>query len=440
MQQNFGGPSNGSGPGNSSNQSGGQQHSHSFTSYNPYNLPPSGYSHHATANIQQQQQHSSYTNNSSSLHSQTPNPRERQVQPQAQSQTQPSQPITPAWAKQLEYAAASRMAASPHHHARVAQLEKRGHSSSALSIIDPKDKLSSTSDSSFITSSTNIGPPGLARPGSAVATARSLNHKKTDSLSSDRSKPNSKASNSPSQLSEKETDADSSSWSTLDMGGMSLKNLAPALFAYSFLTALYIPHNTLTTLPTALCKLKHLVRLDASSNKLTSVPVELGTMTTLRELLLFDNLIVNLPPELGTLHLLDVLGVEGNPLQDSLRVIAEKDGTSGLVAFLRDSCPVPMPPVEREWINIDLDEVPTADDIEDKNDGFSVLCYNILCEKYATTSMYGYTPSWALNWEYRKELVLQEVVGYEADVLCLQVSFDTKALRFYLSGPLLLGS
>lgn len=371
-----------------------------FQGYNPYNLPPNNYhGHHNSGNMHFQ--------NGGAI---TPNPRERQVNQSAQ----PAQAISPAWAKQLEYAAASRMAASPHHHARVAQLEKRGHGSSALSIVDPKDKLSSNSDSSFVN-----GPPGLARPGSAVATARTIGHKKTDSLASDRSKPNSKASSSP-QPSEKETDAESSSWSTLDMGGMSLKNLAPALFAYSFLTALYIPHNALSTLPTALCQLNHLVRLDASSNKLTSVPPELGTLTSLRELFLFDNLIVNLPPELGTLHLLDVLGIEGNPLQDSLRVIAEKDGTSGLVAFLRDSCPVPHPPVDREWINIDADEVPSAEDAEEK-DGFSVLCYNILCEKYATSTMYGYTPSWALNWEYRKELVLQEVVGYEADILCLQV-------------------
>ena len=32
------------------------------------------------------------------------------------------------------------------------------------------------------------------------------------------------------------------------------------------------------------------------------------------------------------------------------------------------------------------------------------MCYNVLCDKYATRQMYGYCPSWALNWEYRKKV------------------------------------
>ena len=53
-------------------------------------------------------------------------------------------------------------------------------------------------------------------------------------------------------------------------------------------------------------------------------------------------------------------------------------------------------------------------------ENFSVLSYNILCEKYATERLYGYTPSWALAWSYRKELILTEVTNYNADFLCLQ--------------------
>jgi CCR4-NOT transcription complex subunit 6 len=56
----------------------------------------------------------------------------------------------------------------------------------------------------------------------------------------------------------------------------------------------------------------------------------------------------------------------------------------------------------------------------DKTDKFSVLCYNILCQKYATSQAYGYTPSWALSWEYRKDLIVSEVLGYNADIACLQ--------------------
>lgn len=33
------------------------------------------------------------------------------------------------------------------------------------------------------------------------------------------------------------------------------------------------------------------------------------------------------------------------------------------------------------------------------------MCYNVLCDKYATRQMYGYCPSWALSWEYRKKVI-----------------------------------
>lgn len=205
------------------------------------------------------------------------------------------------------------------------------------------------------------------------------------------------------------------------MGGMHLRNLSAELFRYTFLTTLYVPHNNLTSLPSALSTLAHLILLDASGNKLASIPPELGMLTSLRELLLFDNQLTTLPPELGTLHQLDILGIEGNPLPDNLRSLMEKEGTSGLIAYLRDSCPVPLPPPDREWITVEADTFPSvADAGVPEPETFSVLCYNVLCEKYATAQMYGYTPSWALNWEYRKELILQEILGYGADIICLQ--------------------
>lgn len=52
---------------------------------------------------------------------------------------------------------------------------------------------------------------------------------------------------------------------------------------------------------------------------------------------------------------------------------------------------------------------------------FTVLCYNILCQKYVTSQAYGYAPSWALSWEYRKELILSEIFGCDVDIVCLQV-------------------
>jgi CCR4-NOT transcription complex subunit 6 len=50
------------------------------------------------------------------------------------------------------------------------------------------------------------------------------------------------------------------------------------------------------------------------------------------------------------------------------------------------------------------------------------MCYNVLCDKYATRQMYGYCPSWALEWEYMKKGILDEIRHYAADIISLQVS------------------
>lgn len=49
------------------------------------------------------------------------------------------------------------------------------------------------------------------------------------------------------------------------------------------------------------------------------------------------------------------------------------------------------------------------------------MTYNVLCEKYATPQQYGYTPSWALDWNYRKERILGEIALHGPDLVCLQV-------------------
>lgn len=49
------------------------------------------------------------------------------------------------------------------------------------------------------------------------------------------------------------------------------------------------------------------------------------------------------------------------------------------------------------------------------------MCYNVLCDKYATRQMYGYCPSWVLKWEYRRKSILEEIRHYSADIISLQV-------------------
>ena len=53
--------------------------------------------------------------------------------------------------------------------------------------------------------------------------------------------------------------------------------------------------------------------------------------------------------------------------------------------------------------------------------GVTVMSYNVLCDKYATRQMYGYCPTWALNWDYRKGILLKEIIDSSADIIALQV-------------------
>lgn len=206
------------------------------------------------------------------------------------------------------------------------------------------------------------------------------------------------------------------------MGGVNIKTIpsTSGLFSFTFLINLYLNHNALSTVPPEISKLRHLEVLDLSGNNLSSLPPELGMLTQLKELYVFDNHLTTLPPELGSLHQLQTLGVEGNPLDAALKNLVQKDGTPALISFLRDSCPVPSPPPARPWKSV-LSHAEREALASDPNaETFSVLCYNILSEKLATERMYGYTPAWALSWEYRKELILTEVMNSDADFLCLQ--------------------
>lgn len=64
-----------------------------------------------------------------------------------------------------------------------------------------------------------------------------------------------------------------------------------------------------------------------------------------------------------------------------------------------------------------------------------VFSWNILCDKYATAQTYGYTPSGALNWDYRKDCVLEELRERQADFLALQ-EVSTDAFKEDLSPEL----
>ena len=80
----------------------------------------------------------------------------------------------------------------------------------------------------------------------------------------------------------------------------------------------------------------------------------------------------------------------------------------------------PEPPL-REWVSFESN---TAQEI------LSILSYNILCDKYATTTQYGYTPISVLHWGRRRRLILDEIVFQDADVICMQ-EVDRESFQTY---------
>jgi 2',5'-phosphodiesterase len=54
-----------------------------------------------------------------------------------------------------------------------------------------------------------------------------------------------------------------------------------------------------------------------------------------------------------------------------------------------------------------------------------VVTYNVLADYYADsvdgrTKLFNYCPQYAIDIDYRKQLLLKEIVGYNADILCMQ--------------------
>lgn len=128
-------------------------------------------------------------------------------------------------------------------------------------------------------------------------------------------------------------------WMALDFGGQGLRAISMPLFNYIFLDKLYLNHNKLKSLPRAVGRLKNLTQLDVSSNDMTELPEEIGMLTNLKRLLVFDNNLQTLPFELGYLYQLDTLGIEGNPLDEVLKTRIMREGTKSLVKYLKEETP-----------------------------------------------------------------------------------------------------
>ncbi|KAK9129048.1 hypothetical protein Syun_017845 [Stephania yunnanensis] len=112
-------------------------------------------------------------------------------------------------------------------------------------------------------------------------------------------------------------------------------------------------------------------------------------------------------------------------------VDAETKLPVGQVNTILTSRVIPPPtPTPRRLIPVSVDVMGQHLDSDTRiaNFGtFTVLSYNILAEVYASSELYGYCPSWALSWTYRRQNLLREIVGYKADIICLQEVYNGTA-------------
>lgn len=69
-------------------------------------------------------------------------------------------------------------------------------------------------------------------------------------------------------------------------------------------------------------------------------------------------------------------------------------------------------------------------DDSEATETFTILDQNILCEKYATSAQYKYTPTDALQWPYRRDLILEDLKSHDPDICCLQ-EVDQESFEFF---------
>lgn len=354
---------------------------------------------------------------------------------------------SPYWQHQVQLAQLSRQTNSPHNYARSAAVSSRGSTGVPMTVYELATQIVEHQQQQEQQQASGQQPNGTpvksANGGGTYANPR----QKKEQIEEERQR----------RINE---DVNKQYWTALDLSGQGIYRLAPKLFNYEFLQRLYLNHNRLSEVPAGITKLNQLKVLDLSDNALTTLPSELGLVFSLRYLFLFDNKIQSLPYDFGNLFQLDMIGLEGNPLNEHTRDVMAREGTRGVIIDLRERAPVKTTSPPREWLvfedkhnnsgnsvmksraassstsslDTSKDTITTASvDHTDpspspspgptdpqQQDPFTVMSYNTLCDRYATAQIYGYTPSWALGWKYRSELLRREILNYESDLVCLQ--------------------
>eukprot|EP01130_Rhizamoeba_saxonica_P015525 TRINITY_DN6995_c0_g1_i1.p1 TRINITY_DN6995_c0_g1~~TRINITY_DN6995_c0_g1_i1.p1 ORF type:complete len:501 (+),score=94.86 TRINITY_DN6995_c0_g1_i1:245-1747(+) len=215
-------------------------------------------------------------------------------------------------------------------------------------------------------------------------------------------------------------------WTKLDISNRKIRTLSPNISIYSNLTELYLQNNSLKALPLSFfSSLTNLQHLDLSNNQFSWVQLQICNLLDLKVLNLNWNQIRELPNEMGKLFRLESLMLDGNPISKPTPDVLNKD-TSYIIGYLRDRMQAGDSPPPRKWIKPSI--VPNY---SYNKEPLRVISYNVLAESYVDVDRIQYCPSWALPWDYRKKRILNEILYYKADVICLQEVEHKQFVNFF---------
>lgn len=109
---------------------------------------------------------------------------------------------------------------------------------------------------------------------------------------------------------------------------------------------------------------------------------------------------------------------------ECVAIYVETRGPVGLAKTVVTSRVIPAPsPSPRRMVKVNGVDGMAHLDLDGRlpsSGTFTVLSYNILSDAYAVSEQFSYCPTWALSWSYRRQNLLREILGYHADILCLQ--------------------
>lgn len=106
--------------------------------------------------------------------------------------------------------------------------------------------------------------------------------------------------------------------------------------------------------------------------------------------------------------------------------------TDTYLSVVLETNPVIFPPHPRRMLEVNSNCASVGHKESPDKIAFTVLSYNILADLYANKNKFRYCPNWALEWNYRRQNLLNEILEYNPDIICLQEVFCAFLMNVFL--------